>query len=210
MIKETYKKVLLLGLALLIIAGILIIMLKGFNVNMMYKQHEEILFNIGKDFNIEDVENICNEVFPDKKYQTSKIERFGETFAINVASITDDEKAKLVEKVNEKYEKEFKVEEVEINTIANIRIRDWFTPYITPTIIAMVITLIYAIIRLRNNNVWINIAKLIGLIVLTVLAVGSIIAIARIPVMPVIIPGVLSIVLAECCIFITKKSQEEE
>ena len=208
MIKETYKKVLLLGLALLIIAGILIIMLKGFNVNMMYKQHEEILFNIGKDYDLKDVEAMCEEIFSDKEYQVRKIEKFGESFAINVPSITDDEKTQLVEKINAKYEKEYKAEELDINTISNIRIRDWFTPYITPTIIAMVITLIYAMVRFRNNGILLNVIKLIGLIVLTFLAIGSIIAIARIPVMPLIIPGVLSIVLAECCIFITKNSQE--
>lgn len=208
MIKETYKKVLLLGLALLIIAGILIIMLKGFNVNMMYKQHEEVVFNISSSFNMDDVKSICNEVFSNKKYQVRKIEKFQEAFAINVSNITDDEKTKLVEKINEKYGKEFKVDELEINTISNVRIRDWFTPYIIPTTIAMVITLVYAMFRLKDNHPLISILKLIALIILTTLALGSGIAIARIPVMPAIIPGVLSIILLEICIFISKNANK--
>ena len=204
MIKETYKKVLLLGLALLIIAGVLMIMLKGFNVNMMYKQHEEIVFNIGKNYEVKDVENICKEVFQNKKFQVRQIERFGESFSVNVSNITDDEKTKLVEKVNEKYEKEFKAEEIDINTIANVRIRDWFTPYIRSIVIAMVVTIIYTMVRLRKNHPFINVIKMLAINILTVLALGSIIAIARIPVIPSLISCILSIVLMEMCIYISK------
>lgn len=209
MVKETYKKVLLLGLALLIVAGILVIMLKGFNVNMMYKQHEEIVLNIGKEYSIEDVDNICKEVFQNKKYQIRKIERFGESFAINVINITDDEKDQLVEKVNEKFESEFKVEDVEINTIANVRIRDWFTPYIRSIIIAMVITIIYMIARFRKNHPIANVAKLLLINILTILALGSVIAIARLPIIPSLISCILSIVLLEMCVYISKNINKE-
>ena len=101
-----------------------------------------------------------------------------------------------------------KVDELEINTISNVRIRDWFTPYIIPTTIAMVITLVYAMFRLKDNHPLISILKLIALIILTTLALGSGIAIARIPVMPAIIPGVLSIILLEICIFISKNANK--
>ena len=53
-----------------------------------------------------------------------------------------------------------------------------------------------------------DIIKLIALIILTTLALGSGIAIARIPVMPAIIPGVLSIILLEICIFISKNANK--
>ena len=70
------NKVLILGLSLLIIAGIVVVLFKGFNVNFLLEQHEVIEFVIGKDFEMKDVESICNDVFKDKKVVVSKIEVF--------------------------------------------------------------------------------------------------------------------------------------
>ena len=47
--KEMNKKVLILGLVLLIIAGIIVVLLKGFNVDLMLEQHTEITYNLGKE-----------------------------------------------------------------------------------------------------------------------------------------------------------------
>ena len=44
------KKVVILGLSLLILAGIVVVLFRGFNVNFLLEQHEVIEFVIGKDF----------------------------------------------------------------------------------------------------------------------------------------------------------------
>ena len=57
------KKILLLGIILLIIAGIVVVALKGVKVSLILQQHEEINVYIGKPTDINDVKSICKEVF---------------------------------------------------------------------------------------------------------------------------------------------------
>ena len=44
------KKIVLLGLILIIVAGAVVVALKGFNVSLIYEQHETIKLVIGKKF----------------------------------------------------------------------------------------------------------------------------------------------------------------
>ena len=59
------KKIVLLGIILLILAGIIVVALKGMKVDLMLTKHKSMDIVIGKEFNINDVRNICNEVFKD-------------------------------------------------------------------------------------------------------------------------------------------------
>ena len=52
------KKIILLGLILLIIAGIIVVAFKGFNVSLIYQQHENVSFLIGKDVDLKDIKQI--------------------------------------------------------------------------------------------------------------------------------------------------------
>ena len=54
------KKISILGICLLILAGIVVVLFRGFNVNFLLEQHEVIEFNIGKDFELSDVKNILD------------------------------------------------------------------------------------------------------------------------------------------------------
>jgi preprotein translocase subunit SecF len=71
--KGTWKKVLYLGLALLIIAGIIVVLLKGFRVDLMLEQHEEITYSMETEYDLKDIRNICNEVFKNKKVVVRQI-----------------------------------------------------------------------------------------------------------------------------------------
>ena len=46
------KKILIFSLIILILAGIIIVALKGFNVDLMLRKHDSIEYTIGKDFEI--------------------------------------------------------------------------------------------------------------------------------------------------------------
>jgi preprotein translocase subunit SecF len=210
--KGTWKKVLYLGLALLIIAGIIVVLLKGFKVDLMLEQHEEITYSLKTEYDLKDIRNICNEVFENKKVVVKEIELFGDAVQINVDSVTDEEKTNLVDKMNEKYETENTVDDLKIESVPNVRIRDWVTPYIKPVAISMIIIIAYVAIRFRKLSTVKLLGELIGKIIVLVLAILSIVAIVRLPLMPYDITILTLIVAAECAHYLTKceKRLQEE
>lgn len=196
------KKVIILGLSLLILAGIVVVLFRGFNVNFLLEQHEVINFVIGKDFEMKDVKSICDEVFKDKKVVLKRIEVFNDAVSINAKSITNEEKENLINKLNEKFGTTKTVDEINIETIANVRMRDWIKPYIQPVAISAVIILAYIAVRFREENLFKLLAKIIGIMLVTVLSVLSILAIFRIPMSPIYISGIIAIAIIELMIYI--------
>jgi len=175
-------KIMILGLILLTIAGLIVVALKGFKVTLMFGKHESIELKVGKEINIDDIREICDEIFANKKYVLKELEVFGDSFQINIQSITDDEKTNLINKVNEKFDTEKTVDDLRINSISNKRIRDVVKPYIVPMLITFTISFVYIGIRYRKNNSIKLILNIIKKIILTEMIILSIIAITRIPV----------------------------
>ena len=171
------KKVVILGLILLIVAGVIVVALKGFNVSLMLSKHEEINFVIGKKIDIKDIKDICKEVFKDKKAIIRKVELFDDSVNISVLSITDDEKQNLVNKMNEKYETQFTVEDLKISNVSNIRIRDLIKIYIKPVCIFGLIIGVYILIRFIKMNSLKLIGNLICILFFTEAIIASTIAI---------------------------------
>lgn len=204
------KKVVILGLCLLIIAGMVVVLFRGFNVNFLLEQHEVIEFVIGKDFEMKDVRNICNEVFKDKKIVLKTVEVFDDAVSINASSITNEEKENLVNKLNEKFGTTKTVDEVKIETVANVRMRDWIKPYVQPIAISAVIILAYIAARFREENLFKLLAKIIGIIVVTILALLSIFAIFRVPMSPIYIMGLTAVALIELMVYINTYEKKEE
>lgn len=198
------KKVLILGLSLLILAGIVVVLFRGFNVDFMLEQHEVIEFVIGKDFEMKEVSNICKEVFGNKKVVLKKVEVFNDSVSINVESITNEEKENLVNKLNEKFETTKTVDQVTVKTVANVRIRDWVKPYIKPIIISAVIILAYIAVKFREQNIFKLLTKIVGIVVLTIASILSILAIFRIPMTPFYIMCLTAVALIELMVYINK------
>ena len=116
------QKIAILGMSLLVLAGIIVVALKGMNVDLMFAQHKSINIVIGTEFDIRDVQSICNEVFKNKKTVVRKIGTFGDSANINVVSITDEEKLNLVENVNERFNLTLDASQINISSNPNIRI----------------------------------------------------------------------------------------
>lgn len=206
--KEMNKKVLYLGLALLIIAGIIVVLLKGFNVDLMLEQHKEITYNLGTNYEMSDIKSICKDVFGNERTIIKEVEFFNEAFAINVSSITDEQKTNLVNKLNEKYGQEKTVDDLTISNIPNVRIRDWVNPYIKPICISVFIIMAYIAIRFRKLNTLKLLGNLILKITLTILAILSVIAICRLPIIPSYIILLTIIAVAECCAYLYKYEEK--
>lgn len=201
-INKNSKKIVILGLILLMIAGLIVVALKGFNISLMFGKHEAIELKVGKEVNISQIEEICDDVFQDKKYVAKELEVFGDSLQINVKSITDEEKANLISKVNEKFETQKTVEDLNVHSISNKRIRDVVKPYIMPMLLIMVIVYIYSLIRFRNiQSVSLVMDSILKMILAEAILV-SLIAIVRIPVDDFVIFLLMVVVIAKLVSFV--------
>ena len=198
------KKIILLGIILLIIAGIVVVSLKGVKVSLNLQQHEEVTVYIGKPVELKEVKNICKEVFGNKYFIVIDVDTFKDAYSINVESLTNEEKQALLTKINEKFGVNLVETDISIKTLSNIRIRDVVKPYIKPVIISAILMVVYMIIRFRKEKVAKLLGKIFGIIILTEAVIFSIIAIARIPLSALMINLMAVIAIVELCVYIKK------
>ena len=97
---DGYKKLFLFGVILLIVAGIFVVALKGVNVSLQLQKHESIVVKVGKEVELKDINQICGEVFENKKSIVKNVEMFNDSVDIVVEQITDEEKEELINKIN--------------------------------------------------------------------------------------------------------------
>ncbi len=190
------KKIIFIALAIIIVAGIIITATIGLNVDIMYKAHEQINIYIGKETNINEIQEIAKEVFGNQKTKVIVVEAFNDAFAINTESVSDEQIESLKQKVGEKYSIEDTSNTVTKSSIPKLRLRDIIKPYIMPVIIATVIIFAFMAVRYKNMGITKVIIQLLQSGIMLILAEAlllSIIAITRYPVNQYIILGALAI-----------------
>lgn len=122
------KKKLSIVAIIITIIGIIVVAVKGYNVDLRYRAHQSISASIGTDFSIDDIKSITNEVFGKDEVQIEKAGIYQDEVYINAKEISDDQLNNLKTKLNEKYnikqnikipmgENEYSVEDVKV--IAN-------------------------------------------------------------------------------------------
>ena len=188
-IKSKQLKIILI--VLVIIAGIVMIAVKGFNFDLKYQNTQRVELYLQTEFNISDIKEITDDVFGAQKVMIQKVEVFEDSVSITTTSISDEQKSNLITKINEKYGTELTEEDTQIENIAHTRGRDIIKPYIIPFIVAVVATLVYLGIRYYKLNTAKVVAKSIGILLLTQILLFCIIAIVRIPIGRLTIPMVL-------------------
>lgn len=201
------KKILLLGIILLIVAGVVVVLLKGFNVSLFYRQHEELNIVIGKEVNIKDINGICKEVFGNKSFIVRSVELFDDSISIRAESITNEEKSELVNKINEKYSTELVAEDLTVNENPNIRIRDLIRPYVKPVIASSVVIICYLYLRYIKNGALVFLEKSFAIILITEVVIASLVAISRLPVSPIVVNLMVAIAIIELIVLINKKEK---
>ena len=182
------KNKILIGLAIVILVGIIITVAVGFNVDMCYRDYNLVDIKIGQNFNINDIKTITNEVFQKENIEIQKAGVYSDNVVIKVSSITDEQKNLLNTKINEKFGLNNSVDDIEINYISSYRLRDIIKPYIIPLIITTVIILTYMAIRFRKIGISKVISQVVLLTVIAELLYGSIIVITRYPVNRLVMP----------------------
>lgn len=166
----------------IILAGIIMTLVKGFRFDLNYEAAQKVEMYIGKEFNIDDIKSITNEVFEGKDVLIEKVEEYEDTVSIKTPEITDEQKSNLVTKINEKYGLETKAEEVNTVKVPHTRFIDINKKYIFPLVLSLVIILIYVAIRFIKIGSLNSLASTCLSVILSEAVLMSIVAIARIPV----------------------------
>lgn len=206
------------GLALLIIIiGIIVVITKGFNVGLDYMPNQKIEIYIGKEFNLNDIKNITNEVFGRQQVSLKKVELFEDMLSITSKEITEEQRNNFIQKLNEKYSLETEAENIDIVSVPNVKLTDIAKKYILPIAISLGIILVYMVIRFVKINSLNVVLKTIINVGIIELVFTSILAITRIPVGRFIVPiGLAIYVLTIFCLInkfekqLSNKKIEEE
>lgn len=186
------KKIVLILLICLIFAGTVIVCFKGFNVGLPYKSNINISVYVGKKIEDKDMKEITKEVFKGKQAIVQKVELFEDMISITTEEMSEEElnekKTELINKLNEKYEKEIKDEEIEIVHNPKVKLSSLIKRYILPFGISTIAIVIYQMIRFKKLGATKTLLTTIIVLMLIGLTYTSLIAITRIPINKLIIP----------------------
>lgn len=186
-------KILVLLVIVIIIAGISVTFTIGLNFDLRYQESKKMEVYIGKNFDINNIKQITDEILPNQSVIIQKVEVFEDTVSILAKDITDEQKTNIINRINEKYETQVSADSIEITTIPHTRGRDIVRPYIAPFIIATAIIALYIMIRYHRLGSIRTIVKAVFLVIVAQAILLSIIAIARIPIGRLTIPMVLAV-----------------
>ena len=109
---ETRKKIFIAVIAIIIIAGCIMVGVKGFNVTLYLREHDTLQYTFDQKFNKDDIKSIAKEVFGDKDYEVRTVEVFDDSVYIISETISEEEEQALLEKLVALYQETEESEEV--------------------------------------------------------------------------------------------------
>ena len=202
------KNIFLIILAVIILVGIIMFCIKGLNYNLFYGKNTTISITTEQAIDKSELQQIVEETIGGK-VSVRNLNDLSNSLLITIKGISDEQKTNLLTKVNEKYSLELKEEDLEITNNASIKLIDIIKPYITPSVISIVLILAYFIIRYRKYGIGKIILETLGSILISELSLFSIYAIVRIPVNSITMP--ISVILFVIVIIaLMEKYRKEE
>ena len=205
--KQRNKKIIAIAiLALIILAGIVVVNILGFNKQLEFKQGQSIDVYVRKEIDEKKIKEIANEVLG-KENLVQLVEIYKDMVTIRAEQITEEQKNNIVNKIKENYEFEQTAEETVIKTVPATRILDMYKHYVVPMLISGVIILAYMLIRYNKKGVIKVLLRTILIPIIAELVLLSLIAIKRIP-LGVYTPILVIIVYLASIVFVTKKNEE--
>lgn len=96
------KKIIILSIVAILV-GIIVVAIKGFNVNLKYKAHKVATISLNQEVNMKEIKAITDEVLGNKKVILEKSGVYGDEITINAEEITEEQLEDIVNKINEKY-----------------------------------------------------------------------------------------------------------
>lgn len=205
--KQRNKKIIAIAiLALIILTGIVVVNILGFNKQLEFKQGQSIDVYVRKEIDEKKIKEIANEVLG-KENMVQLVEIYKDMVTIRAEQITEEQKNNIVNKIKENYEFEQTAEETIINTVPATRILDMYKHYVVPMLISGVIILAYMLIRYNKEGVIKVLLRTILIPIIAELVLLSLIAITRVP-LGVYTPILVIIVYLASIVFVTKKNEE--
>ena len=205
--KQRNKKIIAIAiLALIILAGIVVVNILGFNKQLEFKQGQSIDVYVRKEIDEKKIKEIANEVLG-KENMVQLVEIYKDMVTIRAEQITEEQKNNIVNKIKENYEFEQTAEETVINTVPATRILDMYKHYVVPMLISGVIILAYMLIRYNKKGIIKVLLRTILIPIIAELVLLSLIAITRVP-LGVYTPILVIIVYLAGIVFVTKKNEE--
>ncbi len=151
--QKSTKKIVYLIIAIIIIIGAIICKAKGFNIELIYSNRQQISISNSTELDTNKIEEISKSILAGRKVKVQELERFGNAVQIISESISDEEKQNLINKINEECGTDISNDDTKIVTVSNTRIRDILKPYILPSIITFVAVLLYFLIMYHKIGV---------------------------------------------------------
>ena len=181
-LKKINKKILISAIIILIvIIGIIMTIILGFNKEDRFEQAQRIDVYIEEKVDLEKVKAKVNEVLGNNNI-VQVVEVYEDMVTIRAKEITEEQKNEIVNKLKEIYEFEQTSEDTTIDVIPATKLRDILKPYIMPFTISGILVIIYFVIKYYNLGIIRVFFKSISLILLGQILLFSIMAITRIPI----------------------------
>ncbi len=185
---ENIKKAIFIITVLIIMIGAIVVATAGFKFGLVYQEHKRIEIYIDKDYSIEDVKNIINEVVPNEKIIVQNVETFNKDVSFTIKNISDEQAKSLQEKINTKYEMAESTESIIVINEPHMKLTDIMKPYVKPLIISTIIICLYLAIRFKKAGL-----LKVGLLSSATIIISqalyySIWAICRIPISQITMP----------------------
>ena len=168
-------------IALIILAGIVVVNIWGFNKELQYENGKSIEIYLEQKADIAKIKDIVNNELGTKN-KVQAVEIYEDMVIIRAQSISEEQKKNIVNKIKENYQFEQTAEKTNIKTEPETRIRDMYKKYVIPFIISGGLIVVYMGIRYYKKDIVKVIITTIAIPVVAELVLLSVIAITRIPV----------------------------
>ena len=180
--KQKSKKIISFAIiALIIITGIVVVSLWGFNKELRFAQGQRIDIYIEQKVDESKIKDIAEEVLGMHNI-VQTVEIYEEMVTIKAPSISEEQKKTIVSKIKENYNFEQTPENTVINNVPAARFRDMYKQYVIPFVISIIAVSIYMMIRYHKKGMLKVLAKTIYVPVVAELILLSWMAIVRIPI----------------------------
>ena len=180
--QKNIKIIVISIMTLVILAGIVVTGIYGFNKELKYSQSQSIDVYIEQEADLSKIKEIVNENLNNSNNMVQTVEIYKDLVTIRAKEITDEQKNNIVNKIKENYEFSQTAEDTTINTVPATKLIDMYKKYIVPFAISGVLVLIYMAIRYYKKGILKVIGRTIIFPIFGELFLLSIIALARIPV----------------------------
>ena len=168
-------------IALIILAGIVVVNIWGFNKELKFVQGQRIDIYVEQQVDKNKIKPIVEEVLG-MHNMVQTVEVYEDMVTIRAKTISEEQRNAIVNKVKEIYQFEQTAENTDINTVPETRIRDMYKQYVLPFAISGVLVVTYMLIRYYKKGILKVLLNAVFVPVVAELLFLSWMAIVRIPI----------------------------